>query len=50
MTRETIFGMLRQGNTGNEILSILDSISDGNDNSESTQSALTEPTSEWINF
>jgi hypothetical protein len=50
MTRETIFGMLRQGNTGNEILSILDIISDGNDDTQSAQSVLAQPTSEFIEF
>ena len=37
MTRETLIGMLRQGNNGSQILSILNSITDGMSISDSTQ-------------
>jgi hypothetical protein len=50
MTRETILGMLRQGNTGNEILSILDSIGNGGADDATHQSSAAQPTSEWIDF
>lgn len=50
MTRETILGMLRQGNTGNEILSILDIIDNGGADDATPQSSAAQPTSEWIDF
>jgi len=50
MTRETILGMLRQGNTGNEILSILDIIGNGGADDATPQSSSAQPTSEWIDF
>jgi len=50
MSRETIFGMLRQGNTGNEILSILELIGSGGADDDSAQSMLAEPTLSTIEF
>lgn len=50
MTRETILGLLRQGNTGNEILSILDIIGDGGASDDSAQSSLPQPTLSAIEF
>lgn len=37
MTRDLYVSLLRQGNTGNEILSILESISDGSGDSDGAE-------------
>ena len=51
MNKQTYIGMLRQGNTGAQILSILDAISApvAEENDQPTM-AVAEPTSEWIDF
>jgi hypothetical protein len=51
MNKQTYIGMLRQGNTGAQILSILDAItaSVAEENDQPTM-ATAEPTSEWIDF
>jgi len=51
MSKQVLISMLRQGNTGNEILSILDTIasttiSEGNDDTQSDN----VPTMEMIDF
>lgn len=51
MSKQVLISMLRQGNTGNEILSILDVIA--NDTVADAPEAdvpTAEPTLEWINF
>ena len=47
MSRELLIGQLRQGNTGNEILSILDALVSGVDDSAPVDS---QPTSDPIDF
>jgi len=58
MSRETLIGMLRQGNNGTQILSILDTITDGMFNTNSialdactaTSAATSGPTDQPIEF
>lgn len=50
MSREMMLGMLRQGNTGDEILSILDIIGNGSADDDSAQSVFAEPTLSAIEF
>ena len=51
MNKKTYIGMLRQGNTGAEILSILDAIAApvAEENDQPT-TVSAQPTSEWIDF
>lgn len=56
MSRNMLLGLLRTGNTGNEILAILDTIVGGDAPAEVatvTESAAVsygEPTTEWVEF
>lgn len=49
MSTELMIAALRRGQTGSEILSILDAITNSDD-TVSTESVVAEPTSEWIEF
>jgi hypothetical protein len=49
MSTELMIAALRRGQTGSEILSILDAITNSDDTNV-TESVVAEPTSEWIEF
>jgi hypothetical protein len=49
MSAELMIAALRRGQTGNEILAILDAVT-GEDKTPSTETVVAEPTSEWIDF
>jgi hypothetical protein len=49
MSIELMVSALRRGQTGSEILAILDTITNSDD-TISTESAVAQPTSEWIEF
>ncbi len=50
MSKEVLIGMLKQGNTGNEILSILDVIVTEEDNKGELVDYQGNPTSIWYNI
>jgi hypothetical protein len=49
MSTELMIGALRRGQTGNEILAILDTIT-SSDSAQPTENVTVQPTSEWIEF
>ncbi len=49
MSTELMIAALRRGQTGSEILSILNAITNSDD-TNATESVVAEPTSEWIEF
>ena len=50
MSKQVLIGMLKQGNTGNEILSILDVIVTEEDNKGELVDYQGNPTSIWYNI
>jgi hypothetical protein len=49
MSRDLLIGALRRGQTGNEILAILDALT-GSDSTQPTEDVSVEPTLELIEF
>ena len=56
MTREMMLGLLRAGNTGDQLLAILDSLTgdvapaEMVTATESAEGSYGQPTAEWVNF
>ena len=50
MSRELMIGLLKKGQTGNELLGILDVITTNTDNTEAPVITQAEPTLEWLEF
>jgi len=50
MSRELMIGLLKKGQTGNELLGILDVITTDSDDIQAPAITQAEPTLEWLEF